>query len=55
MSISLGKSNKKNKIWFEESDFEPDHVYEARKRKEERKKKADAALLDDMYKHGFGG
>jgi hypothetical protein len=51
----MSKSNKRPKIWFDEADFEPDHVYEQRKRKEERKKKADQALLDDMYKHGFGG
>jgi hypothetical protein len=54
-SILVSKSYKKPKHYFTDEDFEPDHVYEARKRREERKKKADAALYELMLKEGFGG
>lgn len=51
----MSKSNKRPKVWFEEADFEPDHVYEKRKLKEARQKKANEALVEMMFKEGMGG
>jgi hypothetical protein len=51
----MGKTNKNHKTYFSDEDFEPDHVYEKRKLKEARQKKANEALVELMFKEGMGG